>query len=35
VKAKPAKIVAGLDPDDTNKLLQMFGKAAIDRVSLF
>ena len=30
VNAKPAKIVAGLDPDDTNIFLQVFVQAAIN-----
>jgi TRAF3-interacting protein 1 len=29
VKAKPAKIVAGLEPDDTNALLQFIGELSI------
>ena len=35
MRAKPAKIVAGLDPEDTNALLQLLGEAAVKRVGTY
>ncbi len=34
VKANPLKIVAGLEPEDTNAFLQLLGKAAIKKVCI-
>jgi TRAF3-interacting protein 1 len=34
IKANPLKIVAGLEPEETNVLLQMLGKMVIKKVNV-